>query len=386
MRTRDRRQGSAADRHASSGRISIRPEGADWLFSARREWDDLLSASDANPLFMGWLWQSLWWKHFGRGLRADALILTARDDSNRLVAIAPFFQRRTSWRKALHFSQLAPIGNVWRTNVGEVTEHNDWIVRRGSEQVACDALCRFVADDIRWDQLLFSYAGAASLANSSLTTLADASGWYVRRERPLPHYSVDTSVPFDEFAKHLGRNTRQRVLTRRKLLHGHGDVAIVYADEANLSVQLQKLEALTKKRWSSEFSRSLRQFYQDLSAQLMSAGQLRLSTLEVGGTPISALFDVEVQRNVYNIRSAIDTRFDRRLSPGLLHLGYAIEHACSGSASRYALLAGGGKRTDYKSNVADISGEFTSLQIVRRTPDKQLYRLHDACRVLVRGK
>jgi len=110
----------------------------------------------------------------------------------------------------------------------------------------------------------------------------------------------------------------------------------------------------------------------------LSEGRLKFSTLEVDGRPISALFDVDTDNVTYNIRSAIDTGFSGRISPGLLHLGYAIEDAFRRDRiERYALLAGTGKRTDFKRNIAQIVDNFTSFQLIRRSHEKFLYRLYD---------
>lgn len=366
-------------------RVTVRVEGDDWLFGARDAWTTLLARSDANPLFMSWPWQHLWWRHFGDELQGSAAILTAHDEHDRLVAIAPFFRRNTSFRGVARVRQLAPIGNVWRMNIGEVTEHTDWIIARGWEAIASDAFCQSIGEQMDWDELLFSYTEIQSLANSRLTALAAARNWYVRREKPLAHYAVDTSKPFATFVETLGKNTRLRIIGRRGALERFGEVAVVYADEANLSSQLGKLEQLTAKRWGSGFSEDTRRFYHDLAMHFIREGQLKLSTLEVNGVPISALFDVDVSSTIYNIRSAIDARFDRRLSPGLLHLGYAIEHACQNRVNRYSLLAGEGKHTDYKRNIANVGGQFSSLQIVRRAPERYLYRLNDRLRRLFRS-
>ncbi len=82
---------------------------------------------------------------------------------------------------------------------------------------------------------------------------------------------------------------------------------------------------------------------------------------------------------VYNIRSAIDTKFHKKLSPGLLHLGYAIEEACASPAvRRYELLAGHGKRTNFKRDIANVTGHFVSLQLIRRPREKLLFKAYDA--------
>lgn len=334
--------------------------------------------SNVDRFFLGWEWQHKWWTHFGRPLDCKLVLVTARDDSGSLLGIAPLFARISSARRLGQAVQLAPIGNVWRMDGGEVTEHVDWIVRREFEDTVPAAIGDYLIDGLDWDEMLISYTSPQSLSSRTLTVVAEKTQCYMRGEKLLRHYSIDTTGTFEEFVSSLGPNTRRRLCTRRTVLNQLGNVDLVFADEGNLGSQLDKLESLSRKRWDTGFPPIVRGFYEDLSRDLLSDGRLRFSTLEVGGRPISALFDVEVDGIEYNIRSAIDTAFDRRVSPGLLHLGYAIEDACRRKhVARYALLAGAGKHTDFKRHIARIVDDFTSIQLVRRPHEKLLYRLYD---------
>lgn len=334
---------------------------------------------------MSWLWQYLWWNCFGAASNARLLLLTARDPIDKLIGIAPFMQLRSKSRRLIPARQLAPIGNVWRLNDSEVTEHIDWIIDREHETEVSSAFADTLAGAKEWHEILFSYTPTDSLAAESIGALADRLDCYVRLELPLPHYTVDTSVSFEAFLKSLGKHTRNRLFGRRKLLNDLGVFREVVADNSNIGEQLDKLDSLSQKRWRTGFSTASREFFERLSADLLCRKALRFATLEVDDRPISALYDVEAQGVVYNIRSAIDTAFHPRLSPGLLHLGLAIERSCAReSIKKYALLAGGGKNSDYKRDFTEPAGHFKSMQLVRRRHEKIFYRLYDLARSLFR--
>ena len=53
----------------------------------RPEWNGLLCRSPASSVFLTWEWIATWWEHFGR--EGDLLILAVRDESGRLVGLAP---------------------------------------------------------------------------------------------------------------------------------------------------------------------------------------------------------------------------------------------------------------------------------------------------------
>lgn len=362
-------------------RLSIKTEADDWLDAARAEWMELLGDSDANTLFLGWDWQQAWWRHFGSLLRGRLKIVTARDSNARLVGLAPLFTRRSAARRLWPIRQLAPIGNVWRINLGEVTEHMDWIVRRGWEQTVPAALAAQLFEDEDWDEFLLAYTPPDSFCRVQMQDHAYRSSCYVRAEVPLRHYSVDTGRSFADFIAELGEGARRRVFGRRGRLGRLGSVAVVTACKGNLERQLDKLEQLSQLRWGMGLTPQLRSFYREISERFLRQNTLRFTTLEVDGRPISALFDVDARGTTFNIRSAIDTDFDNRISPGLLHLGYAIEDACErAGTTRYALLAGQGKQTDFKRNLASIMETFESIQLIRKPHERLLYRLYDGLR------
>jgi CelD/BcsL family acetyltransferase involved in cellulose biosynthesis len=354
-------------------------EDETWFRSARSVWNALLAGSRANPLFLDWDWQYRWWQHFGESLGARPAIVVARNRMGAMLGIAPFLVRSSAGKRPWRVTQLAPVGNVWRQNVGEVTEHVDWIVRADCESSVQAAIASYLAALPEWDELLLSYTSADSVAARAVLALADATHCYVRREQPLEHYSVDTTKTFEEFVRQLGPSTRQRLQQRRKLLGNLGTIALVAATADNLSAQLDKLDRLSRHRWGQGFGKAMRGFHEDVAQAMLATDRLRFSTLEVDGRPISAQFDVRAGDAVYNVRSAIDTSFHRKLSPGLLHLGYAIEAACNTpGVGRYELLAGPGKRTNFKREIATATGSFLSLQLIRRPREKLLFRAYDA--------
>ena len=359
---------------AEQRRICIRLEDENWFRSARQEWSDLLARSSANPLFMSWDWQYRWWLAFG--LPGDLILITARDATGRLHGLAPMLMRQSRARRLRRAAQLAPIGSVWRLGRGEVTEHLDWIVADDLAAHTMTAIGDQIEHNLAWDEILLAYASTDSYAVRALELIAAHQGCYVRRERPIVHYAIDTTESFDRFLATLGTNTRQRLFGRRTLLEQLGTVRLERADAQNFHVQLDKLDALSRKRWGQGLAPTSRSFLSDTVLAMLDDGRACLSTLEIDDRPISSQLDVEASGIIYNIRSAIDTEFHRRLSPGLLHLGYLIQSACKRpDICRYSLLAGGGKHSDYKREIASITGQFVSMQLVRRGHEKLLYRL-----------
>ena len=378
MREPDGKSSADGDTHRQ-GSLHISLEDEFWLARADAEWSELAANSSANPLFMGWDWQSLWWIHFGAPSGARLLLITARDENGLLVAIAPFIDRRRTSRRLLAARQLSPLGNVWRINIGEVSEHLDWIVRLGHEEQATAAIADFLSNEAPWDEMLCAYTSPDSIICRAMQGLAYRERCHVRGEQPQSHYSANTTQGFAAYLARRSVNARRRIFGRRRILSRLGRVEVVTANETNLESHFDELDRLSLLRWSQGLPTAFRDFYRELATRCLATEDLRFSTLEIDGRAISVLLDIDRGDCRYNVRSAFDAAFDRRLSPGFLHIGFAIEAACADSGiNRYDLLAGEGKQTDFKKSVADATGSFVSAQLLRRRHEKLLFAAYDA--------
>ena len=77
-----------------------------------------------------------------------------------------------------------------------------------------------------------------------------------------------------------------------------------------------------------------------------------MQAMLLDGKPISVLYDVICKGRRYNLQSGFAEHTLQGLSPGALHMGYAIEAAIK-SGQEYDFLAGCGKNQNYKANIAN---------------------------------
>jgi len=362
-------------------RIHVTQENASWFDECADEWQRLLAASRADRLFMSWEWQNGWWRHFALPAGGQLVPLTARDQDGRLLGIAPLFRREERRRRLVPAHQLAPIGNVWRTGVGEVTEHLDWIIDRQHEAAVTAAFVDALAARQDWHEFLCAYARVDGPMAQGLAPLARQLDCYTRSDGTQPYYTIDTRLSFEAYLEGLSHTARRQLHGRRRLSMDSANLVFRETTAENLDLQLEKLGKLSLKRWATDLEPAFRAFYRELSARWLAANRLRFSILEFDGQPVSAQLDVIAESRRYNLRSAFDEGFDRKLSPGLLHIGYAIESACSDAEiEAYELLAGGGKHTDFKYRFAQHQGDFVSLQLIRRRHEKVAFMLYDTLR------
>ena len=117
-------------------------------------------------------------------------------------------------------------------------------------------------------------------------------------------------------------------------------------------------------------------FHRDICEQFAQAGQLKLTRLKLDNRILSVLYNVVIGDREYNLQLGFDQFFDRaKVSLGLLHLGYAIEHAIGASVSQLDLLAGSGKKTHFKEKLAPCSRQLSCKHAIRPKWREIMYRL-----------
>jgi hypothetical protein len=72
-----------------------------------------------------------------------------------------------------------------------------------------------------------------------------------------------------------------------------------------------------------------------------------------------------------------DQAFGQRMSLGLLHLGYALEDAAGRGVAEYDFLAGAGRHTQYKTNLAQKRTLISTTQLVLKSWLSMFYRVND---------
>src|ERR1043166_2984854 len=105
--------------------------------SLRAEWNQLLSQSSADCLFLTWEWLFTWWKHLAR--ETTPMIVCARRGGPRgaLSAIAPMVRQSPSWR------QFRPIAGLAFLGTGSIgSDYLDLIARQGEEPESIEAVSR----------------------------------------------------------------------------------------------------------------------------------------------------------------------------------------------------------------------------------------------------
>lgn len=337
-------------------------------------WDELLTRSDADPLFMSWQWQWQWWGHHARVLEATLHVIGIYTAAGRLVGLAPFYSHRVRVRKLLRSTRLELIGVAWRDSRAAFSDYPDIIAAEGFRGAVLRAIEEWLAAERFWDELALCCVkrtgAAAQLAAQRLRR------WTLVREvDALTGWCAALPASFEQYLSGLSPDIRRRLFNQRRKIP---DLRMEYVPEGEVGDALERLSRLSSARWGGALPADhVGQFHRDMAAQFARTGELRLSRLIGMGETLSVLYCVQRQGAVYFLQSGFDAARSRGLSPGLLHFGYAIESACREGAQRFDFLAGRGRRRDYKRDLLADEVPVVTCQVVRGALQRALYGAYE---------
>jgi len=191
---------------------------------------------------------------------------------------------------------------------------------------------------------------------------------------------VRTDRGFDQYLKGLSASMRRSMFHGRKRLLAMGEVTLRDMEPAGVDGGLDLLNELHARRWGRPvFTAERLEFHRAVARTAAAQGRLRLSVLELDGTPVAILYDLIAGRRRYNLQQGFDpTVLGSKGSLGILHFGYVIEACCDDPRiDHYDLLAGAGQHELYKSRMGTAATPLRSVQLIRGWPRQLAYRLHD---------
>ena len=325
-------------------------------------------------LFQTDAWQSAWWDTWG--------------PENGLELVRGWGDGRTGiYTSNYRMKGLLPIrsvefvGGSYRKFRSTRTEYNSF---RSFKDTPADAIEKLkdLLDSHPWAEAVFNDLAADSDEVSELLNLARNRQWLVRETAADTAWQVRTDQSFDAYLKSLGRNTRLRLYNRRSVLESLGQLTHENMHEVNQDPRefFSYLNDFHQRRWGKPVygDKALAFNTAFLERVIKEGGEPQLLALRSGKQLISVLYNVKYQGCVYNLQSGFEEDFHPKIAIGTLHLGYAIERAFrEEGVHSFDMLAGAGKKENYKQRLATSSESLVSLMLVKHPALKLLYVLKD---------
>lgn len=352
------------------------------FFSLRKNWTHLLKKSCADDLFCSWEWQYSWWDTWGEKLNLDLYLVEVKKEGE-LFAILPLFLDTYCPAPTMQVRRLQFIGNHWRSTNTVRSEYLGPIIENENKKYLIEIVTRWILNDKSWDELLICDQRQQSGASLEFGRALSSGGCRKKKWNKDFSYQVNTSIGFHEYLKAIGRNTRLKLYNRRKLVVEDGVDHKKFSCNSDFLNFFDVLNSFHVKRWgkvcfdsdSVRFHQKLLHYIENVECHLSAD----LSCLENESGIVSVLYNIKSFSRMNNIQSGYLEQYDKRVSLGTLHLGYAIEQCCNDTAvDSFDLLAGYGKNSNYKASLTRNEVVVQTISYVRSPVYKTLLACYDA--------
>jgi CelD/BcsL family acetyltransferase involved in cellulose biosynthesis len=310
------------------------------------EWHELLAESATNSLSLTHAWLSTWWETFQAGRQLALTCL--RDDSGRLIAVAPLLSRKVRYRGLLSCRRLEFLASG-ENEADEIdSDYLDLIIRRGFEAAAT---ARFIAAWIAqprraWEEIVLPFIPEQSPHLALLETAARQAGLVYEVLDRKPGVVIPLPATWEEYLAGRSSNARRNIQRERRKLENIGPLRFhLVKTPEEFDRMWPRFVELHQQRWEHEgkagcfASELFTRFHRQLTAKLLPLNKVRLAVLFVGEQPVAMRFAFVHERRVYCYQSGRDPRFDH-IAVGNVLMGFCLERAIQDGKCYYDFLKG----------------------------------------------
>ncbi|MES2822209.1 MAG: GNAT family N-acetyltransferase [Pseudomonadota bacterium] len=231
-----------------------------------------------------------------------------------------------------------------------------------------------------WDKILFDDILKKSADYSMLINQARSRGFTVLTRNEDVAFGINTAAcDFLTYVKQLSKSTKIKLYNKRSKLNSLGKIRINnICNDKKYFINL--LNEFHMDRWgkpcfSKNNEKMINYFLNTCNNEDI---KLDFSVMTLDDIPVSVVFDIKCGNRIYNLQSGYKEKWVKGISLGTLHLGYQIEAAFSNpEVHYYDLMAGRGKKTNYKKSISNSTAEFASLAVFRKKWIPAAHRLKD---------
>ncbi len=336
-----------------------------------RDWDRLAGGVP----FRSWTWLSTWWQFYGENRPAARLFVPCVfDDRQRLVGVAPWYLDEVpGWGRIVR-----PLGS------GEIcSDYLSLLCEPGRATAVAAVLADFLTDatpEGRQQRPAFDRIELAGVDTED-RTLAELARHLGERGNTLhcrPGFNcwrIPLPDSMDDYLATLSRSHRKQLRRlKRNLLETPRAVVHEVRTLDQLGEATGILIDLHQRRWQAVGepgcfrSSRFEAFHRAVMPEMLRAGSLKLSWLEIDGQPAAAEYGLAGDDIVYAYQSGVAPDL-RELEPGRLLAMAAIAKAIEQGFRGYDLLRGD---EPYKAHWRAVRRPTVEWRIVPRLAAAQL--------------
>jgi len=323
------------------------------------EWNNLLVKSASHVPFLRHEYLSTWWQTLGGGEweQGDLYIVTARDENDELLGIAPLFSTTNLDGKRA----VMLIGSI------EISDYLDIIAPTKNLPSFLESLVEQLSgpEGGDWEILdLYNFL-ADSPTLPILRAAAQKQGWDYTQEIIQPAPSIALAATWEAYL--LGIKKKQRHEIRRKIRRIENQTLpvrwYIVEDEDSLDAEIDAFLKLMahdaeKEAFLTDVMRS------QMRTSVHTAfreGWLQLAFLEIGEEKAAAYLNFDYANCIWVYNSGIDFKFSD-LSPGWVLVGYLIKWAIENGREVFDFMRGD---EIYKYRLGGVDRHVLRVQITR---------------------
>jgi CelD/BcsL family acetyltransferase involved in cellulose biosynthesis len=311
------------------------------LGSLANKWNNILSQSESDNIFLTWEWVYNWWQVYGRGKKLRVLVLRAQDEA--IVAIAPFYVRTQKILGGLSINEIRFLG----TGEDVSPDYLDFIIKRGFENEAINVFIKYLAVKNGWHVINLTDMLSTSSNAKILQKVASDNSLVVEGSERATCPFIQLHSDWEEYISGLSKNTRYNIKRRRQNLEKTFKTRyFMWQDIERLEYAMERLSFLHNKRWEQKgnkhgfSSKEYNAFHQAVAREFAMKGWLQLSCLELDGEIVGILYDYRYGNKIYYYQGGFDPSL-YKYSLGLVLRAYVIQKAIENGIKEIDLLKGG---------------------------------------------
>lgn len=310
------------------------------LAAIHSDWNELLESDPSGSVFKSWEWNYFWWQHYGKSHTLQ--IITVWIDG-QLKAILPVYLQRTSLLRLWNLTCVRFVCTGGDTSPDDLGP----IVDPATAGVTVPVLVSCLLDDVpEWDVLRLTDLDKDSMFSRELINQCLSRKLHQVTEVSATIAFAELPPSWDDYLAGVHRDRRNTIRrTRRKVESQHQGRFHVVTEQPEVDDALSSLIELHHRRWRGTVgghafsTQEYLGFHRDAIHACIRQGWIRFYCLEADGKRIAVFYCYRFRNKIFYFQAGFDPDYER-LRPGLVLIGYAIEHAIEEGNSAFDFLRG----------------------------------------------
>ena len=335
------------------------------------EWDQLLSLSSTNAVYLTWEWLFTWWEIFGDD-RRELFIIAVRENG-QLIGIAPLIIHNVEDFNLFTFRRIEFLGTGEEEKDEVCSNYMDFIIAKGMEKEVINEIGGFLVNKqcIAWDELLLSSVSKDSLnLELFIERFSESTKCKIKRAKILSCPYIKLTDDWEQYLKSLGDKTRRNIRKDRRELLNNGSLEYEAYNQADTYKYFDDFMSLHRKRWGDRLNQDafssdkFVSFHKNLSSLFSQKGWLKISFLKHDKKIIAASYHFIYNGRLYAYQVGCDDEYNKKFSIGITEFGFNIEDAIKKGYKEYDFYKA--SSVSYKWRMAKDKREVQDILIFRK--------------------